>query len=127
MDSRFFVTEETYRVNLEHDQWVDVKKEMSIADWDKFEAEMVTLTPDSETPHGTFHRSELTLLEINIMAWSFDAPITRDNIGKLRRPHADIITTTIDALNVSPKERAAVMPNRRTRRSTQRREGTTTA
>jgi len=110
----FFIGEEAHRVKLDDDgtAWVDIKKEMSIADWDRFERDSVRITPDSSGEEkglgGTFHRSEVTLLEINIMAWSFDKPVNHSTISKLRRHIADLIIAEVDKLNVSPKERAAV-------------------
>ena len=112
VSDRFFIAEETVRVNLGDGggAWVDIKKEMSIGDWDRFEADTISLIPGEDgvaATRGYFHRSEITLMELNIVAWSFDRPITRENISKLRRPVADLIIAEIDKLNISPNERRA--------------------
>ena len=105
MDARFFVQEETHRIVLPNDQWVDVKKEMSLADWDRLESSAITVVA-GETNVGRYHRSSIDLLEINTLAWSFDVPLTRGSIGKLNRRTSDLIVAEIEKLNLTPKERA---------------------
>jgi len=114
MDNKFFITEETDRIELD-DQWVDIKHEMSMGDWEKYESSMLQVRAEeglnrqqrrainrqrSVPTSIKINTGELTLLEINIKAWSFkDVQVSRENIGKLREKWCRIILEAISERN----------------------------
>jgi hypothetical protein len=114
----FFVGSQTIRINISKDHWVDVKTEMSIGDWEKYEAAMLQITAEDSGNRDSRRRGMrgsqrsqaipqikmgaglLDLLEINIVQWSFEeVPINRDNIAKIKEPQAQIILDRIGELN----------------------------
>jgi len=105
--------------------WVEIKPEMTIEDWERFEAEQFSIDvtganvprnrrerrlqlratasatdapPPTQTGH--FNPSLITLLERNIIRWSWDRPLTRENISKLRRPVADLLVAAVEERNI---------------------------
>ena len=98
--SSFFVDEGVTRVELEKGEWVEVKNEMSIGDWEQYEGSMLQIIAEEEsanTGNRALRRRNqrqqnsaqtikmsagiLELLYINIKGWSFeDVPINKKNI-----------------------------------------------
>ena len=116
----FFVDSGTLKVDLEEDHWVEIKTEMSIGDWERYEAGMLQIVAESEAensvPRSIRRRQQrqnsknntqikmsawlLELLEINIKSWSFEnVPVNRDNISRLRNMHANRILEVIQEQN----------------------------
>jgi hypothetical protein len=114
----FFVSSQTTRIDISKDHWVDVKTEMSIGDWEKYEAAMLQITAEESSNRDSRRRGMrgsqrsqaapqikmgaglLDLLEINIVQWSFEeVTINRDNIAKIKEPQAQIILDRIGELN----------------------------
>ena len=109
--TRFFVDSEVVRIDLEDDQWVEVKKEMNLADWETFEKENLRIQfkkeegTEARRAEGSFYSSRVLLLEVNIKKWSFtNLQLTRKNISNLRRVWGNKIEEVINDLNLSPKE-----------------------
>ncbi len=74
-----FVTQGTDRIDVGEGEFVDIKRKMSLGDYDHIEC--VTLRDEVG--------STMALLETNIVAWNLkdetdkELPVTRENIGRL--------------------------------------------
>ena len=117
--SSFFVDEGVTRVELEKGEWVEVKNEMSIGDWEQYEGSMLQIIAEEEsanTGNRALRRRNqrqqnsaqtikmsagiLELLYINIKGWSFeDVPINKKNISKLKERFATKILDAIQEQN----------------------------
>ena len=117
--SSFFVNTGTDRIPLEKDHWVDIKAEMSIGDWERYEGSMLQIIAEesaannsnramrrraqrqnNKAPEIRMNAGLLELLEINIQAWSFeDVPLSRTNISQLRNVHANTVLEAIQERN----------------------------
>ena len=117
--SSFFVDEGVTRVELEKGEWVEVKNEMSIGDWEQYEGSMLQIIAEEEsanTGNRALRRRNqrqqnsaqtikmsagiLELLYINIKGWSFeDVPINKKNISKLKERFASKILDAIQEQN----------------------------
>jgi hypothetical protein len=119
--SKFFTDSATTKVDLEDDQWIELKSEMSIGDWEKYESAMLQIEADTGTNgnRATRRRSirgqqqqeqspgklklnagYVNLLEINIASWSFEGvELSRENISKLKAPVTDILIDAIGENN----------------------------
>lgn len=126
--SSFFVDSGTNQIPLGKDHWIEIKSEMSIGDWERYEGSMLQIVAEQETGNANraIRRRQqkqnnnptqikmtaglLELLEINIKAWSFeDVPLNRNNISKLRNTHANIILEAIQERNPdNPLEQKAI-------------------
>mgnify|MGYP003146904258 FL=1 len=126
--SSFFVDSGTNQIPLGKDHWIEIKSEMSIGDWERYEGSMLQIVAEQETGNANraIRRRQqkqnnnptqikmtaglLELLEINIKAWSFeDVPLNRNNISKLRNTHANIILEAIQVRNPdNPLEQKAI-------------------
>jgi len=120
---KFFVEDDKRRIEFGEDNWVDIKFEMSIGDWDKYEASMLQYEAESGGENGnraarrrairgrTSNQEEVTmgklkisagyidLMEINILEWSFHRPLNRGSIEKLTADVSDIIVQGIEEQN----------------------------
>ena len=126
--SSFFVDSGTNQIPLGKDHWIEIKSEMSIGDWERYEGSMLQIVAEQETGNANraIRRRQqkqnnnptqikmtaglLELLEINIKAWSFeDVPVNRNNISQLRNTHANIILEAIQVRNPdNPLEQKAI-------------------
>ena len=117
--SSFFVDEGVTRVELEKGEWVEVKNEMSIGDWEQYEGSMLQIIAEEEsanTGNRALRRRNqrqqnsaqtikmsagiLELLYINIKGWSFEVvPINKKNISKLKERFATKILDAIQEQN----------------------------
>ena len=117
--SSFFVDEGVTRVELEKGEWVEVKNEMSIGDWEQYEGSMLQIIAEEEsanTGNRALRRRNqrqqnnaqtikmsagiLELLYINIKGWSFEVvPINKKNISKLKERFASKILDAIQEQN----------------------------
>ena len=117
--SSFFVDEGVTRVTLEKDEWVEIKNEMSIGDWEQYEGSMLQIIAEEEsanTGNRALRRRNqrqqnsaqtikmsaglLELLHINIKGWSFeDVPLNKKNISKLKERFASKILDAIQEQN----------------------------
>ena len=117
--SSFFVDEGVTRGELEKGEWVEVKNEMSIGDWEQYEGSMLQIIAEEEsanTGNRALRRRNqrqqnsaqtikmsagiLELLYINIKGWSFeDVPINKKNISKLKERFATKIMDAIQEQN----------------------------
>jgi len=116
----FFVDSGTLKIDLEEDHWVEIQTEMSIGDWERYEAGMLQIIAENEAdnsaPRSIRRRQQrqnsknnthikmsaglLELLEINIKSWSFEnVPVNRANISKLRNTYANRILEVIQEQN----------------------------
>ena len=121
MGDKFFITEETVKLEREG-SWFEIKQEMSIGDHERLERELwqfetaiagqqnrairrkaaVAVSPTDNVEQllkASYRPSHVILLEINLVAWSFDKPLNRENISKLRPEIADWLIEEIDKLN----------------------------
>ncbi len=117
----FFVNDsEKERVVLTDGQWVEIKAEMSIGDWEKYDEAGLEYKIADQDDNGTDRASRrrrfkgsssqqdaslkiksgfISLVHINLVAWSFELPMTPQVIGKLKPIWIDIIIERIEALN----------------------------
>lgn len=116
----FFVNTGTIQVELSDEQSVEIKAEMSIGDWERYEGSMLQIVAENEVAQNgnrAIRRRQqkeaasnktqvkmsaglLELLEINIVSWTFaDVPVNRSNISKLRNEHANKILDAIQGQN----------------------------
>jgi len=75
------------RVEFPDGNWWDVKKELTQEDNDYILAEMIRKTS-----------ARLSLLERSTVKWSFDLPINRDNINKIKPKYRTPVLKEIDRL-----------------------------
>ena len=101
----FFTSNETHRVDIGEDEWVDIKKEMSMGDWEEYESSMLQADVEqgmnreekrqigrkrgNSKTNLKLKTGDIKLLEINIVAWSFqNVAVDSTNICTLERsPH----------------------------------------
>ena len=125
-NNKFFVSQDTERVDLGDDAWVDLKKEMSIGDHEKLESAMMQVDVVDDEYEGSNRAErralarfrgkyeketkeqktklkvtsgEVEILFINIVAWSFDVELTRANVSQLRESVTVPIIEKITELN----------------------------
>lgn len=96
----FFADAETVRIDFPDGQWVDVKEELSQEDSDYLLSKIANAEQLDGNPRLTLAIGRLPLLERSIIAWSFDAPVTTENISKLRVKYRDQLLKEIDQLNL---------------------------
>ena len=110
--SKFFIEKsDVFRVNLDDDQWVDIKKELNQADNDLIMSKMVTTKSevnkkDPRKPKTvvSIELGKLPLMECSIVAWSFTnddgspAPINAENISNLRGQYRTKVLSEINRL-----------------------------
>lgn len=100
-----FVDEGVERFELPNGEWVDLKLEMSIGDWETFQNKGIQFEVGKDVARGTTEKdSDVTLLLINIQAWSSDQPVNRENVSKMRRGISNPIIERITEMNLSPLE-----------------------
>jgi len=90
-----FVSGELVRINLDGDEWIDIKKKLSLGDFEK-----IAIESDSDRPEG---RIVSTLLAI-IKCWNLkddgkDMPVNRDSIERLEQDLAVRIITEVGKHN----------------------------
>lgn len=125
----FFVdSNATTRISLDADQWIDIKKEMSLGDFETYEASLLQIEhePENGTTRAMRRRGQanrqsdqkpakmklqagyVDLLVVNVTAWSFDnVPVTRANIERLSSSIAEILVNAIQEANpINPLESA---------------------
>ena len=95
-----FVSNELVRIKLDDDEWIDIKKKLSLGDYEK-----IAVESDSDRPEG---RIVSTLLAV-IKGWNLkdngkDMPIDRDSIGRLDQDIAVQIITEIGKHNQLKKK-----------------------
>jgi len=116
-------------VVLNDDEWVDIKSQMTVADWDTLQKSLVSIDvtrelesgltraernrlrrfkqPDSQAPEvsAKFQPSVAILLHINIVAWSFTdeagdpVPVSRETIDRMDPGLARDLQDVIDERN----------------------------
>lgn len=91
--SEFFVESEVIRVSFPDENWVDIKQELTQEDQDYIVSKLAQPEKDSKI---SFSFGRLSLLERSIIAWSFNQPVNRDNISKLRQKYRNLILQEID-------------------------------
>lgn len=93
--SQFFIESETEKVEFPDGEWIDLKQELDQEDQDAIAGAMLKLKgKDIEMQVG-----RLILLERMVVAWSFDAPINKSNLSKLRRKYREPVLEKINDLN----------------------------
>jgi len=121
--NKFFVENDTERIDLEDGQWVDVKAKLSIGDQDMLGQLMMEIKIDTKTGAGlpraerrrqaknganldaSFKPSTVALLQVSIVDWSFldkdnnKIPVTPEWIAKLKPEWANHIEEELDRLN----------------------------
>lgn len=93
--SQYFIENETQKVNFPDGQWIDIKKELSQKDADDITNRMM-VTEDNER---RFKLGKQATLEVCIVAWSFNVPVTPGNISNLKTKYRIGILAEIDKLN----------------------------
>jgi len=101
MANHFVYEEDLDRIELEDGEWVDIKRQMSVGDYDRIE----------KGSEGAMSESRiLEVLLTNIKAWSLKgkddkvAPIDRETIAMLDTDTATLIITEIGKRNSPPKK-----------------------
>ena len=115
--TKYFASEDTIRVHLDEVHWVDIKSEMPMGDFEKYESSMVQseITPqatnrqsrrmnkqkkNTEPTKLKFSTGDIKLLEINIVAWSFEnVPVDVSSINKLKESWCRKILEAIGEAN----------------------------
>lgn len=128
---KFFANDETKRIDLGDGEWVDIKAELSVGDWEKIDASMLQYI--AEAGNGGTNRQErrrlsrgksnseqvanlrirgagnIEVLEVLIVAWSFkDVHIDRGTISKLKETYTEKILAAAD--EEEPTESPLVVP-----------------
>jgi hypothetical protein len=117
----FFVQQnETIRIMLDTEQWVDIKAEMSVGDYEKYESGLLQAEVESQvaSTEGLGRRSNrkanptkmsmsagnVSLMQLNIVGWSFEG--VRPQPSTIRalkfRWQSKIITAIEEANSNSP-------------------------
>ena len=78
------------------DAWCDLKPELSQEDSDYVLSKMVTIIGKEASINVLL--GKLPAMERYIVAWSFDVPITRENISNLQSKYRNMINAKIDEL-----------------------------
>lgn len=126
--SKFFASAETKRVDLEDGQWVDIKAELSVGDWEKIDASMLQYMAESNGGNRQERRrlsrgktgaeqvanvrikgaGNIEVLEVLIVAWSFEnVDINRNSISKLKETWTEKILAAADE---EPSESPLAVP-----------------
>jgi hypothetical protein len=101
--SQFFIESETEKVEFLDGQWVEIKQELDQEDQDAIAGAMLKLKgKDIEMQVG-----RLILLERMVVAWSFDAPVNKSTLSKLRRKYREPVLEKINDLNSAAFEYVA--------------------
>ncbi len=115
---KFFASGDTKRVDLDDGQWVDIKAELSVGDWEKIDASMLQYLAESPNGGNRQERRRLSrgkanteqvanirirgagnieVLEVLIVAWSFEnVEINRNSISKLKETWTEKILAAAD-------------------------------
>ena len=114
---KFFIDETVDRITLDESQWVDIKHEMSVGDWERVESAMFQIEMEdtvasngnrrtrrmqqqaTQQPKYKFKAGYLDILEVNIMAWSFPKPLNSESISKMHPTLVNMIMEEIDNRN----------------------------
>ena len=114
-----FVDKEVHRIELGDGDWVDVKKEMSIGDWERYEGSILQVEAGKSSngnrasrrrrgnngneediaPTYKMSAGYLELLLINIVSWSSDSIVQKSTIGEMKESISDEILKVITELN----------------------------
>lgn len=108
--SKFFLEEESYRVNFPDGQWLDIKPEFSQVDHDYITTRMMqakVVSDGDKKPEAQMDMSfgRQATLERGILVWSFTddsgapVPVTPENISNLRTKYRNLALSEIDRLN----------------------------
>ena len=107
--SKYFQENETIRVPFEDNQWVDLKQELTQADEDYISNKMMRAEGMAASVKET--KAEIVmdfgkqaLLERSIVAWSFDVPVTPENISSLRKKYRVKVLQEADRLQNEAQE-----------------------
>jgi len=125
---KYFVNDDTHTVELDDENWVKIKRQLSIADQDKLGELMLNIEMDTNVDSSlsrgerrrqarekgtsiksaTMRPSTAAILQVSIVEWSFtdphgaSIPITPTMIGRLKTEWANLISDEVDALNPLP-------------------------
>ena len=102
--SKYFIERETIRVPFEDGQWADLKEEMSQADSDYVMNQMAKTKADNGKAEISIDLGRLALMERMVVAWSFDAPVNKDNLSNLRTKYRTLILAKINELTTKASE-----------------------
>jgi hypothetical protein len=93
--SDFFIENETEKVEFPDGVWIELKQELDQEDQDAIAGAMLKLKgKDLEMQVG-----RLILLERMVLRWSFDTPVNKSNLSKLRRKYREPVLDKINDLN----------------------------
>jgi hypothetical protein len=102
--SKYFIENDTFRVNFDDGQWVDIKKELSQRDQD-YIINAMTKNKNVNAPNIEMSLGRQALLEVAVTAWSFtdddnkSVPVNPDNLSNLRNIYRIKVLSEIDRLN----------------------------
>lgn len=115
--TKFFASGDTKRVDLDDSQWVDIKAELSVGDWEKIDASMLQYYAEANGGNRQERRrlsrgkagaeqvanirirgaGNIEVLEVLIVAWSFEnVAIDRNSISKLKETWTEKILAAAD-------------------------------
>ena len=101
--SEWFIENETEKVTFEDGVWIELKQELDQEDQDAIAGAMLKLKgKDLEMQVG-----RLILLERMVLRWSFDTPVNKSNLSKLRRKYREPVLDKINDLNSAAFEYVA--------------------
>ena len=121
-NSFFAVPGNKFQVKLADNQWINIKEEMPIGDWERFENSLLQIEAETQSTGNRQQRRAarssggnskfiikggmLELLLINIVDWSFEGlPVTPDNIAQLNNETANLVLEAINNCNpINPLE-----------------------
>ena len=101
--SKYFIEDaEVTRVNLDDGQWVDVKSEFTQSDLDFISQSQIKIREINQSTKKAevdFTFGEMAMLSRGVKAWSFELPVTPENISRLRNPMRGIVLRKLNELN----------------------------
>lgn len=113
-----YFTDETaiHQITFEDGMTIGIKDEMSIGDWEKYESSLINIEQNQNGNRSARRRNlggnqsnqdvsinagYLDLLVINILEWSLDRPLNKENIAKLKIRVSDVVLEAINERNPS--------------------------
>ena len=94
--SEWFIEDEREKVEFPDGSWVEIKTELTQEDQDAITTAMVKMRDNKDIDMVV---GRLILLERMVVAWSFDPPVNKANLSKLRRKYREPVLKRIDELN----------------------------
>ena len=95
----FFLDGERIRVTFDDGQWVEIKEELTQADQDYILDHLAKGETAGKDTRFVLSLGRMAMLERSVVAWSFPAPVTADNISRLRLRYRQKVLAEVNRLN----------------------------